>query len=54
MRVMRALGVVELDGRRQVVVTAHSIRTFFDIFLNDLPASDFKNFSDDPEVELLR
>jgi hypothetical protein len=31
MRVLRTLGFVRLDGRRQVAVTAHYISTFFDI-----------------------
>ena len=37
MRVMRTLGIVRLDGRRQVAVTAHYIRTFFDVYLQGAP-----------------
>ena len=33
MRVMRSLGIVHLDGRRQVAVTEYYISAFFDVYL---------------------
>ena len=43
MSVMRALGVVRLDGPRQVAVAAHYISTFFDVYLRGAPASNLKS-----------
>jgi hypothetical protein len=34
MRALRMMGVVGIDGRRQIAVTAHFISTFFDVWLN--------------------
>jgi hypothetical protein len=51
MRVLRALGIVHLDGRRQVALTAHFINTFFDICLKAAPASELKSQPEHPEVE---
>jgi dienelactone hydrolase len=51
MRVMRALGIVRLDGRRQVAVTAHYISTFFDVYLKGSPASELSMQSENPEIE---
>jgi predicted dienelactone hydrolase len=51
MRVMRVLGMVRLDGRRQVAVTAHYISTFFDVYLKGAPASELKSQPEYPEVE---
>jgi dienelactone hydrolase len=53
MRVMRTLGVMHLDGRRQVAVTAHCISTFFDVYLKGAPASELKSQSDYPELEFV-
>ena len=39
MGVLRMLGIVRLDGRRQVAVTAHYVSTFFDVYLKGAPAS---------------
>ena len=52
-RAMRTLGIVRLDGRRQVAVTAHCISTFFDVYLKGAPASEFKSQSDYPELEFV-
>jgi predicted dienelactone hydrolase len=52
LRVMRALGVMGLDGRRQIAVTAHCISSFFDVYLKGEPASELKNLSEYPEVEI--
>jgi dienelactone hydrolase len=53
MRVMRTLGVMHLDGRRQVAVTAHCISTFFDVYLKGAPASELKGLSEHPEIEFV-
>src|ERR1700730_1531840 len=51
MRVMRSLGIVPLDGRRQVAVTAHYVSTFFDVYLKGAPASQLSIQSEYPEIE---
>jgi dienelactone hydrolase len=51
MRVMQSLGIVPLDGRRQVAVTAHYVSTFFDIYLKGAPASQLSIQSEYPEIE---
>jgi dienelactone hydrolase len=51
MRVMRTLGIVRLDGRRQVAVTAHYISTFFDVYLRGAPASQLQSQTAYPEIE---
>jgi hypothetical protein len=51
MRVLRTLGVVRLDGRRQLALTAHYISTFFDVYLKGAPASELKSRPDYPEIE---
>jgi len=54
MRVLRTLGFVRLDGRRQVAVTAHYISTFFDVYLQGAPASKLQSRPKYPEVEYVR
>jgi hypothetical protein len=54
MRVLRTLGFVRLDGRRQVAVTAHYISIFFDVYLQGAPASKLQSQSEYPEVEYVR
>jgi dienelactone hydrolase len=51
-RVMRALGIMRLDGRRQVTLTAHCIRAFFDVYLKGAPASELKSQLEYPEIEI--
>ena len=53
MRVMRTLGMVRLDGRRQVAVTAHYITTFFDVCLQGAPSSRLHSPGEYPEMEFL-
>jgi hypothetical protein len=55
MRVLRWLGLVHIDGRRQVEVTAHCIRAFFDNYLKhrstsrvNIPSSLY------PEVQVVK
>jgi dienelactone hydrolase len=54
MRALRALGIVRIDGRRQVVVTAHYISAFFDVYLKGAPASELQSRPEYPEVEYIR
>jgi hypothetical protein len=54
MRTMSTLGVVRLDGRRQVALTAHYINTFFDVYLKGAPASELRSRSEYPEIEYIR
>lgn len=51
MNIMRILGIVRLDGRRQVAVTAHYISTFFDVYLQGAPAWKLQSQPEYPEVE---
>jgi dienelactone hydrolase len=53
MRALRTLGILDLDSRRQVAVTAHCIRTFFDVHLKGTPASELQNHSEYPEIEVI-
>ena len=41
-RVLQALGIVRIDGRRQVFLTAHYISTFFDVYLKGAPRSELQ------------
>jgi dienelactone hydrolase len=50
-RVMRTLGTLGLDGRRQVAVTRHYISTFFDVYLQAAPASQLQSQTEYPEIE---
>jgi dienelactone hydrolase len=51
MRVLRTVGVVRLDGRRQVALTARYISTFFDVYLKGAPAPQLKSQPGYPEIE---
>ena len=51
MRVLRTVGVVRLDGRRQVALTAHYISTFFDVYLKGAPTPQLKSQPEYPEIE---
>jgi dienelactone hydrolase len=53
MRVLRTVGVVRLDGRRQLALTAHYISTFFDVYLKGAPAPQLKSQPEYPEIEYL-
>jgi hypothetical protein len=50
MRVLRALGLVGIDGRRQVTVAAHFIGAFFDVYLKGSPPSELKSQAEYPEI----
>jgi predicted dienelactone hydrolase len=51
MGVLRTVGVVRLDGRRQVALTAHYISTFFDVYLKGAPESELMSQPEYPEIE---
>jgi dienelactone hydrolase len=53
MSLMRMLGLVRIDGRRQVAVTAHYIVTFFDVYLKGASASQLHGQAEYPEVEYI-
>ena len=38
--VLHRIGIIPLDGRRQLRITPHCISTFFDVHLRGAPASD--------------
>lgn len=50
-RGLRMLGIVHIDGTRQVAVTEHFISAFFDVYLKGAPASLLKSRAEYPEVE---
>ena len=53
MRVLHALGIMRLEGRRQVTATAHCIRTFFNVYLRGAPARELTNYAEYPEIEVV-
>jgi pimeloyl-ACP methyl ester carboxylesterase len=55
MRMLRLLGVVHIDGRRQIAVTAHCISAFFDTYLKS-PGITQLNISSAlyPEIQVLK
>ena len=54
LRTLRVFGVVRIDGRRQLAVTAYCLRTFFDAYLKQ-PAAPRLNLSSPlyPEIQVL-
>jgi len=48
---LRAVGLVHIDGRRQLAITAHFIDAFFDATLKGGPVSAIEDRSGYPEVE---
>ncbi|MEX8546461.1 MAG: alpha/beta hydrolase family protein [Mucilaginibacter sp.] len=51
MRMLRILGIVHIDGRRQITLTSHYISTFFDVYLKGKPASLLNRPTKDQEIE---
>jgi hypothetical protein len=51
MRALRRLGLVGIDGRRQLAVANHYISTFFHVYLEGAPASELGSRAEYPEVE---
>jgi dienelactone hydrolase len=53
MRAMQTLGIVRLDGRRQVGLTARCISSFFDVYLKGASPSELKALKEYPEIEFV-
>ncbi|HXC99983.1 MAG TPA: hypothetical protein VN048_11630 [Verrucomicrobiae bacterium] len=53
-RAMRSLGILPLDGRRQIALTAHYVSTFFDVYLNGASVGKLRNQPDNPEIEYIQ
>jgi dienelactone hydrolase len=53
MRVLRMLGLVSIDGGRQIAIATHYISTFFDVYLKKAPASELLSQAGYPEVEYI-
>lgn len=51
MRVLHTLGIMPIEGRRQIAVTEHYISAFFDVYLKGASASELKSQPEYPEVE---
>jgi pimeloyl-ACP methyl ester carboxylesterase len=51
MRLLRGLGIVRIDGRRQLTLTVRSISSFFDVYLKGAPASRLKEQIQSPEIQ---
>ena len=51
--VLHTLGIMSLDGRRQLAITQHYVSTFFDVYLKGAPASELRRQGQYPEVEYL-
>jgi predicted dienelactone hydrolase len=54
MQMLHMLGIVRLDGRRQIAVTAHCISTFVDVYLKGAPAAELQAQSEYPEIEYVQ
>jgi hypothetical protein len=48
---LHTLGILRLDGRRQIAVTTRYVSTFFDVYLKGEPASELKSQLEYPEIE---
>jgi len=48
--VLRLVGIVRIDGRRQVMVASRCISRFFDVYLKGAPLSSIKSLPGYPEV----
>jgi hypothetical protein len=51
MHLLRMAGIVRLDDRQQIAVTAHSISTSFDVYLKGAPVSKLRSRLECPEIE---
>jgi predicted dienelactone hydrolase len=55
LRTLRMLGIVGIDGRRQLAVTAYCVHSFFDVYLKGRSASELEISSAlYPEIEVLK
>jgi hypothetical protein len=53
MRILRTLRLVGVDGRRQLAATAHSVHTFFDVYLKGTAAPPVLTSPLYPEIQSL-
>jgi hypothetical protein len=54
MRALRAIGMIGIDGRRQLAVTAYCVRSFFDAHLKAVGRAPVDlRLPDYPEIEVL-
>lgn len=53
MDVMRWLGIVHLDGRRQIAITTNFVSAFFDVYLQGAPAKTLRSRPSYREVEIV-
>lgn len=51
MRMLRGLGVVPLDGPRQLEISTYYVTHFFDVYLRGAPLSKLDDLSDYPEAQ---
>jgi dienelactone hydrolase len=54
MNTLHMVGILPLDGRGQIHITARCIRTFFDVYLKGRPAAELNAISEYSEVESVR
>jgi predicted dienelactone hydrolase len=54
MSALQTLGIVRLDGRRQIAMTAHYLGAFFDVYLKGAPASELRSQPEYPEIEYVQ
>lgn len=52
MSALQKLGILRLNGRRQLAITTHYVNAFFDIYLKGLPAAELKNTEHYAEVSV--
>jgi hypothetical protein len=54
LRTLRMLGIVGIDGRRQLAVTTYCVHSFFDAYLKGTNVSRLDTFSPlYPEIQVL-
>ena len=52
--VLHAVGILRLDGRRQIAITEHYLSTFFDVYLKGADTSSLRSSAAYPEAEYVR
>ena len=50
---LRSLGILGIDGRRQVALAARCIRGFFDVHLKGAPLSELRDPAAYPDLEYI-
>jgi len=54
MGVLRTFGIVHINGRRQMALTAQCISTFFDVYLQGASVSEMESLVKYPEIAYMR